>query len=169
MIWIIFDSLAVKAGFRLETYPETVTKQEERVDMKIKFALAAAIISLVATPAFANFGHTESQDRQLTEGITSGGILTSGFPHEYALSLNESSEVTIASDHFPGSSSLTLRMKAKLMNDSGKTIAEVDSFNGDFTIDEKLEKGEYRLMVSGDSGGLGDSDMHQYSLHVDIQ
>ena len=55
------------------------------------------------------------------------------------------------------------------MNDSGKTIAEVDSFNGDFTIDEKLEKGEYRLMVSGDSGGLGDSDMHQYSLHVDIQ
>ncbi len=47
--------------------------------MKIKFAFAAAIISLVATPAFANFGHTESLDRQLTEGITSGGILTSGF------------------------------------------------------------------------------------------
>ncbi|QJQ99503.1 hypothetical protein [Halomonas sp. PGE1] len=137
--------------------------------MKIKFALAAAIISLVATPAFANFGHTESQDRQLTEGVTPGGILTSGFPHEYALSLNESSKVKIASDHFPGSSSLTLRMKAKLMNESGKTIAEVDSFNGDFTIDEKLDQGEYRLMVSGDSGGLGDSDMHQYSLHVDIQ
>ncbi|MBF7051918.1 hypothetical protein IOC61_01120 [Halomonas sp. KAO] len=137
--------------------------------MKIKFALAAAIISIVATPALASFGHTESQGRQLTEGINPGGILTSGFPHEYVLSLSESSEVKIASDHFPGSSSITLRMRAKLMSDSGKVIAEADSQNGDFTIDEMLDQGEYRLIVSGDSGGLGDSDMHQYSLHVDIQ
>ena len=137
--------------------------------MKIKFALAAAIISIVATPAFASFGHTESQGRQLTEGVTSGGILTSGFLHEYALSLSESSEVRIASDHFPGSSGLTLRMKAKLVNEIGEIVTETDSFNGDFAIDENLDEGEYRLMVSGDSGGLGGSDMHQYSLHVDIQ
>ncbi len=137
--------------------------------MKIKTSLAAAIISVVAIPALASFGYSESQAKQLTEGVTPGGILTSGFAHEYVLSLNESSEVEIASDHFPGSSNFTLRMKAKLMDASGSTVSEASSVNGDFKIDEKLDEGEYRLIVSGDTGGYGESDAHQYSLHVDIQ
>ncbi|WP_141440706.1 hypothetical protein [Vreelandella titanicae] len=137
--------------------------------MKIKTSLAAAIISVVAIPAFASFGYPESQAKQLTEGVTPGGILTSGFAHEYVLSLNESSEVEIASDHFPGSSNFTLRMKAKLMDASGSIVSEANSVNGDFKIDERLDEGEYRLIVSGDTGGYGESDTHQYSLHVDIQ
>ena len=59
--------------------------------MKIKTSLAAAIISVVAIPAFANFGQSESQAKQLTEGVTPSEILTRGFAHEYVLSLNESS------------------------------------------------------------------------------
>ena len=137
--------------------------------MKIKTSLAAAIISVVAIPAFASFGYPESQAKQLTEGVTPGGILTSGFAHEYVLSLKESSEVEIASDHFPGSSNFTLRMKAKLMDASGNIVSEANSVNGDFKIDERLDAGEYRLIVSGDTGGHGESDTHQYSLHVDIQ
>ena len=140
--------------------------------MKIKTSLAAAIISVVAIPAFASFGYSESsesQAKQLTEGVTPGGILTSGFAHEYVLSLNESSEVEIASEHFPGSSNFTLRMKAKLMDASGNIVSEANSVNGDFKIDERLDAGEYRLIVSGDTGGHGESDTHQYSLHVDIQ
>ena len=136
--------------------------------MKIKTSLAAAIISVVAIPAFASFGYSESQAKQLTEGVTPSGILTSGFPHEYVLSLNESSEVKIASEH-PGSSNFTLHMKAKLMDASGNIVSEANSVNGDFKIDERLDAGEYRLIVSGETGGLGDSDTHRYSLHVDIQ
>jgi hypothetical protein len=140
--------------------------------MKIKTSLAAAIISVVAIPAFASVGYSESsesQAKQLTEGVTPGGILTRGFAHEYVLSLNESSEVEIASEHFPGSSNFTLRMKAKLMDASGNIVSEANSVNGDFKIDERLDAGEYRLIVSGDTGGHGESDTHQYSLHVDIQ
>ncbi|MCG7592296.1 MULTISPECIES: hypothetical protein [unclassified Halomonas] len=136
--------------------------------MKIKTSLAAAIISVVAIPAFASFGYSESQAKQLTEGVTPSGILTSGYAHEYVLSLNESSEVKIASEHFPGSN-FTLRMKAKLMDASGNIVSEANSVNGDFKIDERLDAGEYRLIVSGDTGGYGESDTHQYSLHVDIQ
>lgn len=136
--------------------------------MKIKTSLAAAIISVVAIPAFANFGYSESQAKQLTEGVTPSGILARGFAHEYVLSLNESSEVKIASEHFPGSSNLTLRMKAKLMDASGNIVSEANSV-GDFKIDERLDAGEYRLIVSGDTGGRGESDTHRYSLHVDIQ
>lgn len=138
--------------------------------MKIKTSLAAAIISVVAIPAFANFGHSESQAEQLTEGVTPSGILTTGgFADEYVLSLNESSEVKIASEHFPGSSNFALHMKAKLMDASGNIVSEANSVNGDFKIDERLDAGEYRLIVSGETGGLGDSDTHRYSLHVDIQ
>ena len=138
--------------------------------MKIKTSLAAAIISVVAIPAFAHFGYSESQAKQLTEGVTPSEILTRGFAHEYVLSLNESSEVKIASEHFPGSSSFTLHhMKAKLMDASGNIVSEANSVNGDFKIDERLDAGEYRLIVSGETGGLGDSDTHRYSLHVDIQ
>ena len=138
--------------------------------MKIKTSLAAAIISVVAIPAFASFGYSESQAKQLTEGVTPSEILTRGFAHEYVLSLNESSEVKIASEHFPGSSSFTLHhMKAKLMDASGNIVSEANSVNGDFKIDERLDAGEYRLIVSGETGGLGDSDTHRYSLHVDIQ
>jgi hypothetical protein len=95
--------------------------------------------------------------------------LTRGFDHEYVLSLNESSEVKIASEHFPGSSNFALHMKAKLMDASGNIVSEANSVNGDFKIDERLDAGEYRLIVSGETGGLGDSDTHRYSLHVDIQ
>ena len=138
--------------------------------MKIKTSLAAAIISVVAIPAFANFGQSESQAEQLTEGVTPSGILTTGgFADEYVLSLNESSEVKIASEHFPGSSNFALHMKAKLMDASGNIVSEANSVNGDFKIDERLDAGEYRLIVSGETGGLGDSDTHRYSLHVDIQ
>jgi hypothetical protein len=140
--------------------------------MKIKTSLAAAIISVVAIPAFASVGYSESsesQAKQLTEGVTPGGILTRGFAHEYVLSLNESSEVEIASEHFPGSSNFALHMKAKLMDASGNIVSEANSVNGDFKIDERLDAGEYRLIVSGETGGLGDSDTHRYSLHVDIQ
>ena len=140
--------------------------------MKIKTSLAAAIISVVAIPAFASVGYSESsesQAKQLTEGVTPGGILTRGFAHEYVLSLNESSEVKIASEHFPGSSNFALHMKAKLMDASGNIVSEANSVNGDFKIDERLDAGEYRLIVSGDTGGHGESDTHQYSLHVDIQ
>ena len=137
--------------------------------MKIKTSLAAAIISVVAIPAFASLGYSESQAEQLTEGVTpSEIILTGGFAHEYVLSLNESSEVKIASEH-PGSSNFTLHMKAKLMDASGNIVSEANSVNGDFKIDERLDAGEYRLIVSGETGGLGDSDTHRYSLHVDIQ
>ena len=136
--------------------------------MKIKTSLAAAIISVVAIPAFAHFGYSESQAKQLTEGVTPSEILTRGFAHEYVLSLNESSEVKIASEH-PGSSNFTLHMKAKLMDASGNIVSEANSVNGDFKIDERLDAGEYRLIVSGETGGLGDSDTHRYSLHVDIQ
>ena len=136
--------------------------------MKIKTSLAAAIISVVAIPAFAHFGYSESQAKQLTEGVTPSEILTRGFAHEYVLSLNESSEVKIVSEH-PGSSSFTLHMKAKLMDASGNIVSEANSVNGDFKIDERLDAGEYRLIVSGETGGLGDSDTHRYSLHVDIQ
>ena len=139
--------------------------------MKIKTSLAAAIISVVAIPAFANFGHSESQAEQLTEGVTPSGILTTGgFADEYVLSLNESSEVKIASEHFPGSSSFTLHhMKAKLMDASGNIVSEANAVNGVFKIDERLDAGEYRLIVSGETGGLGDSDTHRYNLHVYIQ
>ena len=138
--------------------------------MKIKTSLAAAIISVVAIPAFASLGYSESQAEQLTEGVTpSEIILTGGFAHEYVLSLNESSEVKIASEHFPGSSNFALHMKAKLMDASGNIVSEANSVNGDFKIDERLDAGEYRLIVSGETGGLGDSDTHRYSLHVDIQ
>ena len=138
--------------------------------MKIKTSLAAAIISVVAIPAFASLGYSESQAEQLTEGVTpSEIILTRGFAHEYVLSLNESSEVKIASEHFPGSSNFALHMKAKLMDASGNIVSEANSVNGDFKIDERLDAGEYRLIVSGETGGLGDSDTHRYSLHVDIQ
>ena len=138
--------------------------------MKIKTSLAAAIISVVAIPAFANFGHSESQAEQLTEGVTPSGILTTGgFADEYVLSLNESSEVKIASEHFPGSSNFALHMKAKLMDASGNIVSEANSVNGDFKIDERLDAGEYRLIVSGETGGLGDSDTHRYNLHVYIQ
>ena len=137
--------------------------------MKIKTSLAAAIISVVAIPAFASLGYSESQAEQLTEGVTpSEIILTGGFAHEYVLSLNESSEVKIASEH-PGSSNFTLHMKAKLMDASGNIVSEANSVNGVFKIDERLDAGEYRLIVSGETGGLGDSDTHRYSLHVDIQ
>ena len=60
-------------------------------------------------------------------------------------------------------------MKAKLMDASGSIVSEANSVNGDFKIDERLDEGEYRLIVSGDTGGYGESDTHQYSLHVDIQ
>ena len=138
--------------------------------MKIKTSLAAAIISVVAIPAFAHFGQSESQAKQLTEGVTPSEILTRGFDHEYVLSLNESSEVKIASEHFPGSSSFTLHhMKAKLMDASGNIVSEANAVNGVFKIDERLDAGEYRLIVSGETGGLGDSDTHRYNLHVYIQ
>ena len=138
--------------------------------MKIKTSLAAAIISVVAIPAFANFGQSESQAKQLTEGVTPSEILTRGFAHEYVLSLNESSEVKIASEHFPGSSSFTLHhMKAKLMDASGNIVSEANAVNGVFKIDERLDAGEYRLIVSGRAGGHGEDDTHQYRLHVDIQ
>ena len=137
--------------------------------MKIKTSLAAAIISVVAIPAFASLGYSESQAEQLTEGVTpSEIILTGGFAHEYVLSLNESSEVKIASEH-PGSSNFTLHMKAKLMDASGNIVSEANSVNGDFKIDERLDAGEYRLIVSGKAGGHGEDDTHQYSLHVGIQ
>ena len=152
-------------------YSKRVIKQEWRVKMKIKTSLAAAIISVVAIPAFANFGHSESQAEQLTEGVTPSGILTTGgFADEYVLSLNESSEVKIASEHFPGSSSFTLHhMKAKLMDASGNIVSEANAVNGVFKIDERLDAGEYRLIVSGRAGGHGEDDTHQYRLHVDIQ
>ena len=138
--------------------------------MKIKTSLAAAIISVVAIPAFAHFGQSESQAKQLTEGVTPSEILTRGFAHEYVLSLNESSEVKIASEHFPGSSSFTLHhMKAKLMDASGNIVSEANAVNGVFKIDERLDAGEYRLIVSGRAGGHGEDDTHQYRLHVDIQ
>ncbi|BCB71294.1 hypothetical protein HMEPL2_16450 [Vreelandella aquamarina] len=137
--------------------------------MKIKTSLAAAIISVVAIPAFASLGYSESQAEQLTEGVTpSEIILTGGFAHEYVLSLNESSEVKIASEH-PGSSNFTLHMKAKLMDASGNIVSEANSVNGVFKIDERLDAGEYRLIVSGKAGGHGEDDTHQYSLHVGIQ
>ena len=136
--------------------------------MKIKTSLAAAIISVVAIPAFASLGYSESQAKQLTEGVTSSEILTRGFAHEYVLSLNESSEVKIVSEH-PGSSSFTLHMKAKLMDASGNIVSEANSVNGVFKIDERLDAGEYRLIVSGKAGGHGEDDTHQYSLHVGIQ
>jgi hypothetical protein len=137
--------------------------------MKIKTSLAAAIISVVAIPAFASLGYSESQAEQLTEGVTpSEIILTGGFAHEYVLSLNESSEVKIVSEH-PGSSSFTLHMKAKLMDASGNIVSEANSVNGVFKIDERLDAGEYRLIVSGKAGGHGEDDTHQYSLHVGIQ
>ena len=137
--------------------------------MKIKTSLAAAIISVVAIPAFASLGYSESQAEQLTEGVTPSEImLTGGFAHEYVLSLNESSEVKIASEH-PGSSNFTLHMKAKLMDASGNIVSEANSVNGVFKIDERLDAGEYRLIVSGKAGGHGEDDTHQYSLHVGIQ
>ena len=152
-------------------YSKRVIKQEWRVKMKIKTSLAAAIISVsvVAIPAFAHFGDSESQAKQLTEGVTPSEILTRGFDHEYVLSLNESSEVKIASEHFPGSSNFALHMEAKLMDASGNIVSEANSVNGDFKIDERLDAGEYRLIVSGETGGLGDSDTHRYNLHVYIQ
>lgn len=162
MTQVIFFQLGV-------LYSKRVIKQEWRVKMKIKTSLAAAIISVVAIPAFAHFGYSESQAKQLTEGVTPSEILTRGFAHEYVLSLNESSEVKIASEHFPGSSNFALHMKAKLMDASGNIVSEANSVNGDFKIDERLDAGEYRLIVSGETGGLGDSDTHRYSLHVDIQ
>lgn len=134
--------------------------------MKLKLALAAAVIAMTTTPAFAELGHTEDQNKLLKEGVTSGGILTSAFAHEYELDLDSSATVRIESEHFPTSTGTALRMKAQLVDEAGTIISESSRFNGNFSIEEELEEGEYRLLVTGDSGGFGDSDVHRYSLHV---
>ena len=136
--------------------------------MKLKLVFAAAVIAMVTTPAYAELGHSEGQDKLLKEGITAGGILTSAFPHEYELNLDSSSIVRIVSDHFPTSTSTSLRMKAQLVDEAGTIVAESSRVNGNFSIEEELGEGNYRLIVTGDSGGFGDSDVHRYSLHVAI-
>ncbi|MGR2739097.1 hypothetical protein ACUY1T_11680 [Billgrantia sp. Q4P2] len=139
--------------------------------MKIKrIAIAAAVASLFSTVAFAGLGASTVQGKFLEEGNNASGILNSGHPHTYVLELGRASTVKIQSEHFPGVNHALQHMNAQLLNASGDVLVESRSIGGDFTIVEQLQPGQYRLVVSGSSGGFGDSwDVHRYNLNVSTQ
>lgn len=135
-----------------------------------KIALAAAVASLFSLPAFASLDSATANGNVLQEGSTASRIINSGHPHTYSFNLEQPATVSIASRHFPGAHQNTLPMKARLIDAQGNTVSEVNSTAGEFEIQEALQAGQYRLVVSGNSAPGGESwDAHRYNLNVNFQ
>ncbi|RCV89659.1 hypothetical protein [Billgrantia montanilacus] len=135
-----------------------------------KIALATAVVSMFSVPAFASFGSATENGNFLQEGSTTSKIINSGQAHTYYLDVEQATAVKIGSDHFPGTNHPLQRMSAQLVDAQGNIVTEAKSSAGNFEIQETLQPGQYRLMVSGSSAPGGDSwDVHRYSLHVNFQ
>ncbi len=134
-----------------------------------KIALAAAVVSMFSVPAIASLDAPAAQGTWLQKGNNASGILTSANSHTYLFDIENTATVKIDSSHFPGASHPMQRMSAQLLDASGNVVVESQASSGDFSISEKLQPGQYRLVVSGSSGGYGDSwDVHRYNLNVSL-
>ncbi|WP_444678186.1 hypothetical protein [Halomonas sp. E19] len=138
--------------------------------MKLQVAaLGIVLASLLSAPAMAGFG--AGADRELPmldSGISSSYILSSpGHPQRFQINIDQPTTLRVASDHFPGESSVGVRITARLYDDSGRLVEEATSPRGHFKIERQVQPGNYVLEVSGASTGAKREGMRdRYELHV---
>ncbi|ALM51669.1 hypothetical protein [Halomonas huangheensis] len=139
------------------------------MNMKTVFKTMIIAISMsMAASVSASMGASAGQAERLERGISNTQILSLKTPKRYELEVDRSTMLRLSSEQPAGEPSNSSFIKATLYDDSGRSIAQSSSYQGELYLSRQLQPGAYELEVSGwTPAGKSEGLSNRYELHVD--